>query len=219
MGENSRSEYSRSIFQRAAKTSRRSKRMLHRMIRAWPLMALYQRPWPISSAVAPRLDPSILVEEDKIPKYHADRFYPIHLGQFLNGRYQIAAKLGYGANSTVRLAQDLNRLAASSRSSQNDMIYLTCRRWHWSSEKYVAIKVNATNQRSRRPKEHELDIMRHISQVNPKHRGWHFIRKFSDSSELQGALGSQSLTRAVDMATNRAWVLELAWTYTRVSGL
>ncbi|KAG5795423.1 hypothetical protein H9Q69_005516 [Fusarium xylarioides] len=121
------------------------------MIRAWPLMALYRRPWPISSAAAPRLDPSILVEEEKTPNYHADRFYPIHLSQVLNGRYQIATKLGYGANSTVWLARDLNR-------------------WRWSPEKYVAVKVNATNQRSRRPKEHELDIMRHISQVNPKHK-------------------------------------------------
>jgi serine/threonine protein kinase len=34
--------------------------------------------------------------------------------------------------------------------------------------------------------------MRHISQVNPKHKGWHFIRKLSDSFELQGALGTHS---------------------------
>ncbi|KAF4450111.1 CMGC/SRPK protein kinase [Fusarium austroafricanum] len=70
------------------------------MNRTWPLMALYRRPWPISSAVAPQLDPSIPVEEEKTPNYHADRFYPIHLGQVLNGRYQVATKLGYGANST-----------------------------------------------------------------------------------------------------------------------
>ncbi|CVL11855.1 related to dis1-suppressing protein kinase dsk1 [Fusarium proliferatum] len=143
------------------------------MTRVRPLMALYQQPWPISSAVAPRLDPSIPVEEEKIPNYHADRFYPIHLGQVLNGRYQIATKLGYGANSTVWLARDLNR-------------------WRWSPEKYVAVKVNATNQRSRRSKGNELDIMRHISQVNPKHKGWHFIRKLSDSFELQGTLETHS---------------------------
>jgi hypothetical protein len=76
----------------------------------------------MSSAVAPRLDPSILVEEEKTPNYHADRFYPVHLGQVLNGRYQVATELGYGANSTVWLARDLNRLVASSSQLQNDMI-------------------------------------------------------------------------------------------------
>lgn len=81
------------------------------------MMALYRRPWPISSAIAPQLDPSIPVEEEKIPNYHADRFYPIHLGQVLNRRYQVATKLGYGANSTVWLARDLDRLAASSQNS------------------------------------------------------------------------------------------------------
>ncbi|KAF4949127.1 hypothetical protein FGADI_9131 [Fusarium gaditjirri] len=143
------------------------------MIRAWPLMVLYRRPWPISSAVAPRLDPSIPVEEEKTPNYHADRFYPIHLGQVLAERYQIATKLGYGANSTVWLARDLNR-------------------WRWSQEKYVAIKVNTTSRRSRRPKENELDIMRHISQVNPQHKGWNFVRKLFDSFALQGASGTHS---------------------------
>ncbi|KAL6918397.1 hypothetical protein FSST1_009892 [Fusarium sambucinum] len=138
------------------------------MIRNRPLMALYRRPWPISSAVAPQLHPSIPVEEEKTPNYHANRFFPIHLGQILDGRYQVATKLGYGANSTVWLARDLTR-------------------WRWSHEKYVAIKVNATKQPSRQtPLENELDIMTHIAQVDPQHKGWHFIRKLSDSFTLQG---------------------------------
>lgn len=82
------------------------------MVKPWPLMTLCRRPWPKSSAVVPQLDLSVPVEEEKTPNYHADRFYPIHLGQVLNGRYQVATKLGYGANSTVWLARDLNRLAA-----------------------------------------------------------------------------------------------------------
>ncbi|KAL3590806.1 hypothetical protein FPOAC2_13008 [Fusarium poae] len=144
------------------------------MIRTRPLMALYRQPWPISSAVAPQLDPSIPVEEEKTPNYHADRFFPIHLGQVLGGRYQVATKLGYGANSTVWLARDLNR-------------------WRWSREKYVDIKVNAIKQPSRRVLiENELDIMTHISQVNPQHKGWHFIRKLSDSFKLEGTSGTHN---------------------------
>lgn len=78
------------------------------MIKAWPLTALYRRPWPISSVVAPRLDPLLPVEEEKTPNYHPDRFYPAQLGQVLNERYQLATKLGYSANSTVWLARDLH---------------------------------------------------------------------------------------------------------------
>ncbi|EHK16493.1 uncharacterized protein TRIVIDRAFT_195425 [Trichoderma virens Gv29-8] len=144
------------------------------MIKTWPLTPLYRRPWPISSAVVSQLDPSIPIEEEKTPNYHADRFYSVYLGQVLNGRYQIATKLGYGANSTVWLARDLNR-------------------WRWSREKYVAIKVNATSQHSRRVHtENELDIMRHISQVNSQHKGWYFIRKLFDSFTLEGTSGIHS---------------------------
>lgn len=79
------------------------------MMRAWPLKSLYRRPWPISSVTAPLLDPLIPIEEERTPDYHADRFYPIKLGQVLNKRYQVTTKLGHGANSTVWLARDLNR--------------------------------------------------------------------------------------------------------------
>lgn len=79
------------------------------MMRAWPLKSLYRRPWPISSVTAPLLDPSIPIEEERTPDYNADRFYPIKLGQVLNKRYQVATKLGHGANSTVWLARDLDR--------------------------------------------------------------------------------------------------------------
>ncbi|KIL95648.1 cmgc srpk protein kinase [Fusarium avenaceum] len=141
------------------------------MIRAWPLKSLYRRPWPISSVTAPLLDPLIPIEEERTPDYHADRFYPIKLGQVLNKRYQVATKLGHGANSTVWLARDLNR-------------------WRWTEEKYVAIKVNSIGRPSRFPPDNEIDILRHVSQVNPKHTGWHCIRKLSDSFSLDGSLGA-----------------------------
>jgi serine/threonine-protein kinase SRPK3 len=70
------------------------------------LRALQRRPWPLSTTVAPRLDASQLVEEEKTPYYDPNRFYPARLGEVLNGRYQIATKLGYGSSSTVWLARD-----------------------------------------------------------------------------------------------------------------
>ncbi|KAG9252953.1 kinase-like domain-containing protein [Emericellopsis atlantica] len=123
----------------------------------------HQTPWPRSTAVAPRLDTTALIEEENSPDYHPDRFMPVHLGQIVNSRYQVANKLGHGANSTVWLARDLHR-------------------WRWSVERYVALKVNATGTRSGLlSPENEVDVMKHIGAANPKHGGWHFVRKLADS--------------------------------------
>lgn len=47
------------------------------------------------------------IEEETLPKYNADAFYPIRLEEVLNGRYLVVAKLGYGVTATVWLARDL----------------------------------------------------------------------------------------------------------------
>ncbi|KAK0390655.1 hypothetical protein NLU13_0159 [Sarocladium strictum] len=144
---------------------------LSMMLRLWPLTALRQRPWPPSSAVAPRLDPSIPIEEECTPNYRPDRFYPAQLGQVLNNRYQIATKLGHGANSTIWLARDLD-----------------C--WRWSQERYVAVKIHAIQSSSRRvDSQNEVDILKHVARVDPSHKGWHFIRKLHDSFVVRGPGG------------------------------
>lgn len=49
------------------------------------------------------------IEEECTPHYNPKHFYPIRLYEILNGRYHIAAKLGYGTGSTVGLARDLHQ--------------------------------------------------------------------------------------------------------------
>lgn len=46
-------------------------------------------------------------EEESLPKYHAERFYPVCIGDVYNDRYQILAKLGFGTTSTLWLCRDL----------------------------------------------------------------------------------------------------------------
>jgi hypothetical protein len=46
-------------------------------------------------------------EEENLPDYEHDQFYPIHLGQKIHSRYQVIGKLGYGSNSTVWFCRDL----------------------------------------------------------------------------------------------------------------
>ncbi|KAL4875070.1 protein kinase [Aspergillus karnatakaensis] len=115
-----------------------------------PLAALKHRPWPLSTAVAPHLDTKQLIEEENTPYYDPRLFYPACLGDVLNSRYQLAAKLGYGTNSTVWLARDLNHLP-----------------------------------RRRGTAEAEQDTLRLISETNPQHKGYPFVRHLLDSFHLQ----------------------------------
>lgn len=47
------------------------------------------------------------IEEETLPDYDAEHFYPIHIGDNLNARYSVLGKLGYGITSTVWLCRDL----------------------------------------------------------------------------------------------------------------
>ena len=47
------------------------------------------------------------IEEQTLPRYCPQHYYPVQLGETFNNRYQVVAKLGYGASSTVWLARDI----------------------------------------------------------------------------------------------------------------
>lgn len=47
------------------------------------------------------------LEEETIPVYNPENYYPAHIGQVLLDKYQIVGKLGYGVTSTVWLGRDL----------------------------------------------------------------------------------------------------------------
>jgi len=47
------------------------------------------------------------LEEERLPDYQAERFYPVQLGEIVNDRFQILAKLGFGTASTAWLCRDL----------------------------------------------------------------------------------------------------------------
>ncbi|PYH50065.1 CMGC/CLK protein kinase [Aspergillus saccharolyticus JOP 1030-1] len=54
-----------------------------------------------------KLDPSEAWEEEQLPYYEANHFYPVRIGEVFLDRYQVVAKLGYGTSSTVWLCRDL----------------------------------------------------------------------------------------------------------------
>ncbi|KAB8210260.1 U4/U6 small nuclear ribonucleo protein PRP4 [Aspergillus parasiticus] len=53
------------------------------------------------------LDASSKIEEETLPTYSPEKYYPVQQGEVLNDRYQVLAKLGYGVTSTVWFARDL----------------------------------------------------------------------------------------------------------------
>lgn len=59
------------------------------------------------STNAPILKTSRAVEEETLPYYDPDEFYPVHIGDIFKDRYQVLGKLGFGANSTTWFCRDL----------------------------------------------------------------------------------------------------------------
>lgn len=53
------------------------------------------------------LGPSVYIEEETIPDYNHELFYPVRIGEVFRDRFQVVGKLGYGSRSTVWLCHDL----------------------------------------------------------------------------------------------------------------
>lgn len=53
------------------------------------------------------LEPSVDIEEETIPGYRNELFYPVRIGEVFQDRFQVVGKLGYGSRSTVWLCHDL----------------------------------------------------------------------------------------------------------------
>jgi len=47
------------------------------------------------------------IEEEGLPDYKAQRFYPVRMGEIFQSRYQVVSKLGFGSTSTVWICRDL----------------------------------------------------------------------------------------------------------------
>jgi hypothetical protein len=65
------------------------------------------KPLAFPTEGVPLVAPHQTIEEETIPDYLANRYYPVRIGEVIHDRYQIVGKLGYGTTSTVWLARDL----------------------------------------------------------------------------------------------------------------
>ncbi|KAJ9360652.1 hypothetical protein DTO027B9_1046 [Paecilomyces variotii] len=109
------------------------------------------------------VEPDQLVEEEELPDYRADRFYPVQLGEVFKDRYQVLTKLGFGTSSTAWLARDLK------------------------ARQYVALKVYVRTSLVHRELPFYHHIARHITESSHVGRG--NIRRLLDFFEAAGPDG------------------------------
>jgi len=103
------------------------------------------------------IDPSRVIEGEKVRGYKAEHYYPVHIGEVFQDRYSVISKIGYGSASTVWLCRDL-------RNERN----------------YVALKVYTSRSKVHR----ELPIYTHINAIKTDHEGQKNLRKLLESFEI-----------------------------------
>ncbi|KAI1169967.1 kinase-like domain-containing protein [Nemania sp. FL0916] len=110
------------------------------------------------------LDVSQRVEEETVPDYKADRFYPVRLGEVFKSRYQVVAKLGYGTASTIWLCRDLQ-----------EEIFLTLK---ICIRKRDAADVN-----------NEVTVSQYLRTIDAEHPGKDLLRLVIDNFQINGPHG------------------------------
>ena len=68
----------------------------------------------ISRFQSTKINASELFEEERLPWYSHDQFYPARPGEILDSSFKVIGKLGYGAYSTVWLCRDIRYVWRSS---------------------------------------------------------------------------------------------------------
>lgn len=114
------------------------------------------------------IDPSIKFEEETLPFYDPRIFYPVRLGEIFQGRYQVVAKLGWGAHSTIWLCHDL----------QDDL--------------FRTLKVHINLIQNNR----ELEIYQHLKSPaleQSKHGGKQHLRELYDYFTVDGPHGTHDV--------------------------
>ncbi|RDA82551.1 hypothetical protein CP532_0938 [Ophiocordyceps camponoti-leonardi (nom. inval.)] len=126
------------------------------------------RPREFPSSGFEMIDPGLKVEEERLPFYKQDDYYPMRIGDIIKDRYQVVAKLGYGTSSTVWLSHDL------------------------SEHKYWVLKVHIHTLKENQ----ELKVYRHLASTASSlddHPGRQNVRQLKDSFKLQGPHGEHDV--------------------------
>ena len=141
----------------------------------------HSRPRNFENVKYNTMDSSKKIEEETLPYYKAEEFYPVHIGQVFEKKYQVLGKLGYGAFSTVWFCRDLSYVS----NQRSWWLKLTAR----SKHRYVAIKVCTQSEDSSQQANRELKVYERLVKLGSTHPGTSYIRELIDHFELDGPHG------------------------------
>ncbi|QPG96452.1 hypothetical protein C2857_004238 [Epichloe festucae Fl1] len=126
----------------------------------------FQKPKVFPSAGFQTVPADQRTEEEDLPNYKAERYYPVRIGEVFQERYQIVGKLGFGGGSTVWVCHDLKEDAL------------------------LTIKICTTGEIGNRDARQEVIISEHIRSVDaPHHPGKQRLRVVLDNFEIEGPSG------------------------------
>ncbi|KAB8270696.1 kinase-like protein [Aspergillus minisclerotigenes] len=107
------------------------------------------------------LDSTAKFEEETLPDYLEERYYPVRIGEIFNSQYQVVTKLGFGSSSTVWLCRDLY------------------------NRRYLVLKVHVRTKRQ----PPEVVISDHLKAMHSTHAGERYVRLILDAIEISGPYG------------------------------
>ncbi|KAI2008617.1 hypothetical protein LOZ39_005583 [Ophidiomyces ophidiicola] len=105
------------------------------------------------------IEESRRIEEETLPGYTPDKYYPVRLGEVLGNRYHVVGKLGYGTTSTVWLGRDLQE-----------------------ESRYVTLKLYVSGLQ----RDTELRVYDRFDMIETDHPGKTFLRKLFGSFYVKG---------------------------------
>ncbi|OAA65294.1 protein kinase [Niveomyces insectorum RCEF 264] len=125
-----------------------------------------------SKAVVEELPKDAVVQEEDVPGYNARDYYPVNIGEVLQDRYRVAAKLGYGVGSTVWLCRDLTKNGADA---------LRTIKVCTASEPSALLNAQA---------DREIAVAEHVATVEGEHPGRNYIRLVQDHFRITSPYGT-----------------------------
>jgi len=63
-------------------------------------------PWKFPTSGRMKLDTTEKIDDEDIPSYVPENYYPVYLGEVFMSIYQVVTKLGFGVNPTIWLCRD-----------------------------------------------------------------------------------------------------------------
>ncbi|KAJ3474635.1 hypothetical protein NLG97_g9754 [Lecanicillium saksenae] len=131
------------------------------------------------------IQPDHKLEEERLPCYRRDEYYPTKIGEVLHGHYQVVAKLGYGTTSTVWLSRDL-RCALNVPFAAWSQLTETC------DDQYWVLKIYIHNLKHGQ----ELVVYQHLAAApcnKPDELGFQNVRQAHESFQIKGPAGAHDV--------------------------